>query len=205
MGAVAIKMNKSYQIDNDGIAIFDGYFSEEMCDFFIRHFNERHKFRQTYDRQSVSNIPAKHVTDTSISYMDEEFFTSMPVQDYGVKFNDIFWGECYPLYFKKFFVLENCPVHKIYHVNLQRTLPSQGYHIWHNESATVESLRRLLVFILYLNDVEDGGETEFLYLSRRVQPKKGRLLLWPTGFMHTHRGNPPLKEAKYVLTGWVEI
>jgi hypothetical protein len=64
---------------------------------------------------------------------------------------------------------------------------------------------RVLVFTLYLNDVEEGGETEFLYLSKRVQPKTGRMVIWPAGFTHTHRGNPPLKGDKYIITGWVEF
>jgi len=58
---------------------------------------------------------------------------------------------------------------------------------------------------LYLNDVEEGGETEFLYVKRRVSAKKGRFVLWPAGFTHTHRGNPPLSGEKYIMTGWVEF
>jgi hypothetical protein len=59
--------------------------------------------------------------------------------------------------------------------------------------------------MVYLNDIEDGGETEFLYLSKRVKPVTGRVLLWPAGYTHTHRGNPPLKDTKYIITGWVEF
>jgi hypothetical protein len=56
----------------------------------------------------------------------------------------------------------------------------------------------------YLNDVEEGGETEFLYQKKRVKPVKNRVVVWPAGFTHTHRGNPPLSNAKYIITGWVE-
>ena len=59
--------------------------------------------------------------------------------------------------------------------------------------------------MVYLNDIEDGGETEFLYQSRRIKPVTGRAVLWPAGYTHTHRGNPPLKDAKYIITGWVEF
>ena len=66
----------------------------------------------------------------------------------------------------------------------------------------------LIVFgatwMLYLNTVQEGGETEFLYKSLRVQPKAGRFVLWPSGYTHTHRGNPPLNQDKYILTGWAE-
>jgi hypothetical protein len=58
--------------------------------------------------------------------------------------------------------------------------------------------------MMYLNDVDDGGETEFLYQSKRYKPVKGRVLIWPAGFTHVHRGNPPLSGEKYIATSWLE-
>ena len=57
--------------------------------------------------------------------------------------------------------------------------------------------------MVYLNDDCEGGETEFNYLSKRVKPKKGTLLMWPTGFTHTHRGGMVVSGNKYILTGWI--
>ena len=59
--------------------------------------------------------------------------------------------------------------------------------------------------MVYLNDVEEGGETEFLYQSVRVPPVQGRFICWPAGWTHIHRGNPPLKGVKYALTGWINF
>ena len=64
------------------------------------------------------------------------------------------------------------------YINIQRTLPKQGYHSWHSEDPSPMTTRRVLVNMMYLNDVDDGGETEFLYQSKRVQPKKGRIVIW---------------------------
>jgi len=102
-------------------------------------------------------------------------------------------------------VLKAAEMHKIYTVKIQRTRPTEGYHVWHFEDATRAHSNRILTFMVYLNDIEDGGETEFLYLSKRVKPVAGRVLIWPAGFTHTHRGNPPLKDTKYIITGWVEF
>ena len=88
------------------------------------------------------------------------------------------------------------------YINVQRSLPKQGYHVWHSEDNSVMATRRVLVNMMYLNDVDEGGETEFLYQSMRVQPKKGRVVIWPSGFTHTHRGNPPLTGEKYIATAW---
>ena len=83
---------------------------------------------------------------------------------------------------------------------VQETDIGGGYHIWHCENMSKQHSTRILTWILYLNDIEDGGESEWLYLSKRTSPKQGKLVLWPAGFTHTHRGNPPLKDTKYILT-----
>jgi hypothetical protein len=121
------------------------------------------------------------------------------------EFNTAFWEVCYPLYAEKFSILKTAETHKIYTFKVQRTSPNEGYHIWHFEDTTRMQRNRLLTFMVYLNDIEDGGETEFLYLSKRIKPVAGRVLIWPAGYTHTHRGNPPLKDTKYIITGWVEF
>jgi hypothetical protein len=57
--------------------------------------------------------------------------------------------------------------------------------------------------MVYLNDIVEGGETEFLHQRKRIKPKKGTVLLFPPYFTHTHRGNPPLSNEKYAITGWM--
>jgi hypothetical protein len=102
-------------------------------------------------------------------------------------------------------------VHAMYRcgqINLQKYLRgSGGYHHWHSEiypqNASCETLHRVLLFQYYLNDVEDGGETEFLYQGRKVEAKRGRLIIAPAGFSHTHKGHVPNSGDKYVATSWV--
>ena len=57
---------------------------------------------------------------------------------------------------------------------------------------------------MYLSDVEEGGELEFLYQNKRVKPKKGDFVVWPAYFTHMHRGNPPISDEKYIVTGWYQ-
>ena len=37
----------------------------------------------------------------------------------------------------------------------------------------------------------------------KVKPKKGRIVFWPASYPFVHRGNPPLKGEKYIVTGWI--
>tara|TARA_R110000796_G_scaffold2144_1_gene8614 strand:+ start:175 stop:768 length:594 start_codon:yes stop_codon:yes gene_type:complete len=85
---------------------------------------------------------------------------------------------------------------------LQKTKKGGGYHVWHHEQSSIDSIHRVLVWTIYLNDVEEGGETEFLYQSKRIKARKGKICMFPAGFTHVHRGNPPLSGDKYILTGW---
>ena len=55
--------------------------------------------------------------------------------------------------------------------------------------------------MIYLNDIEEGGETEFLYQQKKIKPRRGMGAIWPGSFTHLHRGNPPMS-TKYTLTGW---
>jgi len=119
--------------------------------------------------------------------------------------------------FDEFFRYLNGPILSLYrekydgygHVvaykgRMQRTKPCEGFHQWHCERVTEES-NRVLAWSLSLNDEYTGGETEFLHQSKRYKPMTGDLLVWPAGFTHIHRGNPPLDGEKYIATGWYEF
>ncbi|MBB5015518.1 2OG-Fe(II) oxygenase [Rehaibacterium terrae] len=93
-------------------------------------------------------------------------------------------------------------------INLQRyTAGRGGYPYWHCElypkDASAEPLHRHLLWTIYLNDGFEAGETEFLYQRRKIAPKTGSLLIAPTAFTHTHRGNMPVGGDKYIATSWV--
>ena len=93
-------------------------------------------------------------------------------------------------------------------INLQRYTAGQGgYPYWHCElyprDASGEPLHRHLLWTIYLNDGFGAGETEFLYQQRKIVPRTGSLLIAPTAFTHTHRGNTPLRGDKYIATSWI--
>lgn len=93
-------------------------------------------------------------------------------------------------------------------INLQRYRAGRGgYPYWHCElyprSADADTLHRMLLWTVYLNDGFGDGETEFLYQERRIVPRVGSLLIAPTAFTHTHRGNTPSRGDKYIATSWV--
>jgi prolyl 4-hydroxylase len=62
---------------------------------------------------------------------------------------------------------------------------------------------RYLVFLWYLNDVADGGETRFPDLGISVQPRAGRLLMFPPYWMYQHEAPPPRSGEKYILSTYL--
>jgi len=193
----------NFSLSENHIATFTNYFSDEILDRYINHFDycseNKNKFTYKRERQFVT-VDENVDLLTSVFYDDDD----VVVRYINVEFLNIFFNKIYPEYLKKYEVLNSIKNHTILELKIQKTLPEQGYHVWHCENMNLEHRTRICAFILYLNDVEEGGETEFLYQKTRIKPERNKLILWPTSYTHIHRGNPPLSGKKYVLTGWVE-
>ena len=108
------------------------------------------------------------------------------------------------LYTKKYEYATQCKYGLLEDFNIQYYPVGGGYYSWHTErtSSLYPNSARHLVFMTYLNNVNSGGQTEFLYQKRKVKARKGRTLIWPADWTHTHRGIASHKEEKYIITGW---
>jgi len=92
-------------------------------------------------------------------------------------------------------------------INIQKYNPNDGYLSWHCErtTGTLPFGLRHLVFMTYLNDVTDGGGTEFYYQKITTKAKKGSTLVWPVDWTFTHRGEVSPTQTKYISTGWLSF
>lgn len=86
---------------------------------------------------------------------------------------------------------------------IQKYIQQEGKYIYHNDfSIDYESRKhRIITFVWYLNDVEDGGETEF-FGEYKIKPEKGKLVLFPATWCFPHRGCMPISSNKYIITNW---
>tara|TARA_R110002012_G_scaffold771_3_gene3401 strand:- start:1435 stop:1971 length:537 start_codon:yes stop_codon:yes gene_type:complete len=176
---------------------------EQECNKAIKLYEEQNKFNNTLNRIHFEN-------SSTLKKQDQQFFAAAnnlslwweSLKPMMVNF-DLAWNH----------YIKNTGADEAYGVpfnftdlKIQKTLPTEGYHVWHIEHGKgFENEPRAFVFSIYLNDVEEGGETEFLNFSQRVKPKKGRIVIWPAGFPYVHRGNPPLSGEKYILTSWMML
>lgn len=191
------------EISDDFVGVFDGFFGDEVINRYLYWFKSLEEAGVTATREESSD---EKLDDAYDSFFGPYYTGSFNIEPCAKQFLDIFWERVYPHYTKKYGIISKLEHHNITEIKIQHTKPGEGYHVWHPENTgNNRQKNRFLVFTLYLNDVEEGGETEFLYQKKRFKPVRDRLLIFPAGFTHTHRGNPPLSGDKYILTGWVEF
>jgi hypothetical protein len=192
-------------MNNNFIGIYENAYTNEFCNRTIEYFNNMQSCGATYNRNFHQKSLKVHIDDEMLFANEEHYVGLDSTKSLFGEFNNEFWNKHYLDYMDKYDVLKQCNPQQIFHYKIQKTQIGGGYHDWHFESASRQLSGRILAWMVYLNDVEDGGETEFLYLHKRIKPKAGTLVIFPASFTHTHRGNPPLSNEKYVITGWVEL
>ena len=141
--------------------------TNEECDYTINFFETLKKDRPIFLEKR-----------NNISVQDEQCFLSVSGmwelfgEEKFINLQNKFWN-AYKEYSQKYWILQHINEHSVYDWKIQKTLPSQGFHEWHCEDWSPEVSTRVATFVIYLNDVEEGGETEFLFYHKRFKPKKG--------------------------------
>ena len=194
----------------DAIGIFDNVFTEAECKDLINILEEAKINGETYKGESGQggDTQIKKSTDFNILLNKKYSYASSSVMG---KFNNTLSNE----YLDNFPGVEDYYHHRIvngktYYPLLQIQKYDKGsghYNTWHVEQEDLRTSERVFVFILYLNDVEEGGETGFLIKEDneyiKVKPKTGRLIIHPASWPFIHKGFKPESSDKYILTTWL--
>jgi len=90
--------------------------------------------------------------------------------------------------------------------NIQRYAPGEGFKRWHCDwtisNEATEPVNRVLAWILYCNDIDSAG-TEFYWQDHHESAERGKLVIFPAGPSHIHRGRVSEKGTKTIATGWI--
>lgn len=188
------------------IGIYDNVLTVGECQSIIDYFEIINKQNMVINQDQYTTAPA-HLTrkDSTVFTMSPDVVAFPATLTILQPFVDKFWKVYSEQYANEYTVLRSTAKHGFHMLRLQKTPIGGGFHNWHYENFNLETSSRLVTFQIYLNDVAEGGETEFLYLHKRYKPTAGTLLIWPATYTHTHRGNPPLSNEKYVITGWLNF
>ena len=175
--------------------------SLSFCDELIGFF-ENHPENHTQGKTAGGlNLEAKNSVDLSIRPNDLQQVDHKPLRDYL----ELLFA-CHRDY------LEQWPFLKTFFeradlgpFNIQRYRPGGHFLKLHSERTALASSHRVLAWMTYLNDVEDGGGTEFVHQQLEVKPSKGLTLIWPAEWTHAHRAKVLDSGEKYIITGWMHF
>lgn len=169
------------------------YMPETICDDIIDFFNNRKKYWINGKIADRIETDKKKSTDlyVSINEMNEPILSYRKYLQWCLEQ----YVNLYPELMKSAYFNINTDF------NIQYYNLNEGFKDYHYERSDISSCLRNLVFMTYLNDVEDGG-TQFKYQNLTTPAKKGLTILWPTDFTHTHRGVISQTKEKYIVTGW---
>jgi hypothetical protein len=117
--------------------------------------------------------------------------------------NDIKWFEVSQVvweYANKYALDHDISFSNMEHLQLLHYSTDEGFYKPHSDSGP--GMQRIFSAVLYLNDVEDGGETYFNSFDVSVSPKAGRLTIFPANFIYKHEARTPKSNDKFALVTW---
>jgi 2OG-Fe(II) oxygenase superfamily len=88
---------------------------------------------------------------------------------------------------------------------IQHYKKNEGHFKWHFDAIGPGTWERQLAMVIYLNSVQDGGETCFHRQNLRIRPVAGDALMFPTFWTHAHCGEIPRSEDKYIISSFVSF
>lgn len=208
------------------------YFKEnvldnKICDEIIEEFNKENKYRYDGVVSSGTDKNIKDTLDLSLTFMkvyinNENKNTEEKETENNRKI--LYWENIIELV--KNNLLEHIKIYfeeiknkynifnfdffksKLFFdiILVQKYTKNKGKFTYHEDSliSFEDNKTRIITFLIYLNDVDEGGETEF-FGNFKIKPQKGKLLLFPATWCYPHCGLMPISNNKYILTGWIYI
>ena len=189
---------KQFGISESFIEIYDNVLTKKECDIVISQFEKCDKIRE-------GGLSKEGHFTIDRGYKQCLELPDLKFSDGDIISNIVKKGllECMSQYKKKYsglYYISKWSYNNRYNFQKYET-KEDGFKSWHSEHGPGLSSHRMLAWMIYLNNAKSG--TEFMYHSN-VNAKRGRCVIWPSGFTHCHRGAPN-KGLKYIVTGWVSF
>ena len=175
--------------------------NDDLCKEIINFFEDNKGLHEKGKSGTGVNLSVKNTTDISISPNDLKDIKFKCFNNYIAELHKCFidYQKQWP-FLKNFFQSVD-----IGGFNIQKYSPGGHFSKLHTEKFSIGTLHRIFAWMIYLNDVEDGGETNFLHYDLKVKPEKGKMLIWPAEWTHAHSGEILNSGFKYIVTGWMHL
>ena len=173
----------------------------ELSKNIIKFFDENEKLQNQGLIGGGKDLSVKNSIDITIQPNDLKNSKFEIFNEYMKKLH-----ECYQDYLTQYPLLKG--MIKNVHIgkfNLQKYKKDGHFSGIHSERTSLTTLHRLFAWMTYLNDVEDGGVTNFSHYEIDVKPEIGKTLIWPSEWTHAHSGGIVKSGTKYIITGWMHF
>lgn len=177
----------------DLVKVYDNSVEDYVCDYLVGFFEKSVDLQTKVENDRKPNFTEINLTENSKHTEDITNIHNYFIQktfEYRNKYYEFIDKRCFP------------EEHNFEQFRIKRYVPNSNEAFdTHVDVADYESARRFLSFFWYLNDVTDGGETEFLDLT--IKPKKGRLVVFPPLWLFPHKGIEPISNSKYIISTYL--
>jgi len=175
---------------SDFVRVYDDALDEETCDFLIGFFDDNSDKHERIDENSKPSFTQLNVTENSEEISHIHNLLIAKTFEYRNDYYEFVDKRVFP------------ESHAFEQYRIKRYEPDgKDMFDTHVDVRDHASARRFLSFMWYLNDVPNEGNTVFEGLT--IEPKKGKLVIFPPLWMFPHRGEPVVECPKYILSTYL--
>jgi len=171
-------------VNQDYITTYDNIIDSKKCDDLIKFFenNKKYSYKDVASWRSFESLNLTKFPNVENEVIDL-------LQPYIIKYkkdnnisDDVWPADA---------VMENAKIKKYLPNDIDRFET-------HADATMPDTIPRFLVMFIYLTD-NNSGYTSFPTRDIRIQPKKGRLLMFPPNWCYPHAGEKVTDKPKYII------
>ena len=177
-------------MNQDYITVYDDVITPKKCDDYIKFFedNINYSFKEKKEWRSFQELSLNKFTDLT-KEIDNLFIPYVKKYQKDNNISDLIWPYSYQLEESRF----------------KKYLPNSNDRFdFHADATMPNTMSRFLSMFIYLTDNE-SGHTSFPTRDIKIQPKKGRLLMFPPNFCYPHIGEKVIDKPKYILGNYAHV
>jgi hypothetical protein len=174
------------------VQVYDQALPQELCERMVESFHALQRFQRPNGEGQRAGLEDSRWTELDIGPLSDAGFRTMLLDNmhtHLARYVDTL-GLTIPV----------PPTQRTSELIIKRYRAGGGERFQPHFDSLGEVSNRYLVFLWYLNDVAEGGETAFVDLGLEVKPQAGRLLVFPPYWMFQHAGRAPVSNDKYILS-----
>ncbi len=180
-----------------------------FCNCIINYFDEKHNLDLTSSSLLINNIINKNVRNSFLYKIEK----SDEIENYYKSILDSKLKNAFKTYliFLKNYNINFDYINKLNikildeGFGITKYIKNEGFYTKHSDFNPHNFAKiRLFTYIWYLNDVNEGGETEFID-GTKIKSETGKLIFFPATWPYVHIGNMPISNDKYIIIGWIYL